>query len=163
MPPKEALQSGSVVLPTFPKYDEKDRKKWAQEYDKIEAELLKPHLAAPGMPSAVVSLRNANLNFDRQIPGPGDPTLSEQYDLLRKKKRNGALEKLPPRAQSTDPAGSASISNIIHSPADVSSLQMNHFSFNNNNNNNSRLHHLDGPQCRGHVRRKVAYATYERW
>jgi hypothetical protein len=117
MPPKEVQPSGSVTLPVYPKYDEKDRKKWVQEYDKVEAELLRAHLAAPGQPSAVLSLRNADWSFDKHIPAPGDPTLSEQNEMLRKNgKRPGALQKLPPRAQSTDPSH---MSSIAHVPADV--------------------------------------------
>jgi hypothetical protein len=80
-----------IALPVLPRCDEHNRTKWAQEYDRTELELLKPHV---GGPTATMGLRQLPAAWDRSIPTHTDD--DERIHV--------------PRARTTDPASSASMS-----------------------------------------------------
>lgn len=54
----------TISLPSLPRCDEANRSKWIQEYDRVEGELLRPHMSG----SATLGLRLVPQNFDRAIP-----------------------------------------------------------------------------------------------
>ena len=109
-PPSEGTvrEVQSVTLPQFPKSDDTKaqlRAKWIQDYDKVEAELLKPHLgprdgsssaSAPNRPppTAVISLRQLpddwELQHRAQVARQEELALERQRKL-EKMKKNKAL------------------------------------------------------------------------
>lgn len=56
-----------VALPTLPRCEDGNRQKWMAEYDKVEAELLKPHLASAGCPTATLGLRQLPASWDSSV------------------------------------------------------------------------------------------------
>ena len=86
-----------VALPSFPKYDDHHRDKWSNDYDKVEAELLKTHVSQPNAVTTTLGLRLLSPQFDRTIPSmdtaPGT--------MSNKSQHNGTKER--PRAHTTEP------------------------------------------------------------
>lgn len=121
---------GAIAVPTFPKYDEKDRKKWCADYDKAESEVLRGFM---GNDTVTLGLRVfSTTDFDRRIPDPDEPTIADKMEASRAAMRRPRRQGEPQaRAATSEPwrAPAEDVTNI----STLSPIRKQHRSFSPSN------------------------------